>query len=112
MSELTAIDILMLPDATMLERAEALNEEMRQSVPEGFALDARHTPHITLLQRYVRSDDLDQAFEVAKSFKPMTSAQQSALTVRVRDAALTGKYELFKTDTRFDGTVRNPQWMV
>jgi aryl-alcohol dehydrogenase-like predicted oxidoreductase len=55
---------------------------------------------------------LDQAFEVAKNFKPMTSAQQSALTAKVRDAALTGKYELFKTDTRFDGTARNPQWMV
>src|SRR6188474_3243817 len=51
---------------------------------------------------------LDQAFELAKSFKPMTTAQQSALTAKVRDAALTGKYELFKTDTRFDGTARNP----
>jgi hypothetical protein len=55
---------------------------------------------------------LDQAFEVAKTFKPMTAAQQSALTAKVRDAAMTGKYELFKTDTRFDGTARNPQWMV
>jgi aryl-alcohol dehydrogenase-like predicted oxidoreductase len=55
---------------------------------------------------------LDQAFEVAKTFKPMTSAQMAALTAKVRDAAMTGKYELFKTDTRFDGTARNPQWMV
>lgn len=54
---------------------------------------------------------LDQAFEVAKTFQPMTAAQMSALTAKVRDAALTGKYELFKTDTRFDGTARNPQWM-
>lgn len=62
MSDLTAIDILMLPDETMLQRAGALNEEMRKSVPDGFALDAHHTPHITLLQRYVRSADLDQVF--------------------------------------------------
>jgi len=62
MSDLTAIDILMLPDEAMHSRAEALNEEMRKSVPEGFALDANHTPHITLLQRYVRSDDLDGVF--------------------------------------------------
>ncbi len=66
MSDLTAIDILMLPGEPMLGRAGALNEEMRQSVPEGFALDARHTPHITLLQRYVRSDDLDHLFEAVK----------------------------------------------
>ena len=63
MSDLTAIDILMLPDETMLSRAGELNEEMRGSVPEGFALDARHTPHITLLQRYVRTADLDRVFE-------------------------------------------------
>ena len=62
MSELTAIDILMLPDATMLDRAKSVNEELRGSVPGGFALDARHTPHITLLQRYVRTADLDGAF--------------------------------------------------
>jgi hypothetical protein len=41
----------MLPDETMHSQAEALNAEMRKSVPEGFALDANHTPHITLLQR-------------------------------------------------------------
>ncbi|MBS1675835.1 MAG: hypothetical protein JST08_00475 [Actinobacteria bacterium] len=63
MSDLTAVDILMLPDETMLGRAGALNEEMRKSVPDGFALDAHHTPHITLLQRYVRSADLDRVFE-------------------------------------------------
>jgi aryl-alcohol dehydrogenase-like predicted oxidoreductase len=55
---------------------------------------------------------LDQAFEAAKTFKPMTPAQISALVAKTREAALTGKYELFKTDTRFDGTARNPQWMV
>lgn len=66
MSDLTAIDILMLPDATMHERAEALNGEMRTSVPEGFALDANHTPHITLLQRYVRTADLDQVYAAVK----------------------------------------------
>lgn len=63
MGDLTAIDILMLPDEVMHGRAEALNAQMRGSVPEGFALDANHTPHITLLQRYVRSADLDDVYE-------------------------------------------------
>jgi aryl-alcohol dehydrogenase-like predicted oxidoreductase len=54
---------------------------------------------------------LDQAFEAVRTFKPMTQAQISALVTKTRDAALTGKYELFKTDTRFDGTARNPHWM-
>jgi aryl-alcohol dehydrogenase-like predicted oxidoreductase len=55
---------------------------------------------------------LDQALEAAKTFKPMTASQISALVAKTREAALTGKFELFKTDTRFDGTARNPQWMV
>src|SRR6476620_1636797 len=63
MGDLTAIDILMLPDEVMHARAEALNTQMRGSVPEGFALDANHTPHITLLQRYVRTADLDRVYE-------------------------------------------------
>lgn len=66
MSDLTAVDILMLPDETMLERAGALNEQLRKSMPEGFALDARHSPHITVLQRYVRSADLDHVFEAVE----------------------------------------------
>ncbi|MFM8331412.1 MAG: hypothetical protein ACKN9T_06960 [Candidatus Methylumidiphilus sp.] len=31
-----------------------------ENYPVGFALDADHTPHITLLQRYVRRVDLAQ----------------------------------------------------
>jgi aryl-alcohol dehydrogenase-like predicted oxidoreductase len=54
---------------------------------------------------------LDQAFEAARTFKPLTEAQISALTAKTRQAALSGKYELFKTSNRFDGTARNPQWM-
>jgi hypothetical protein len=39
---------------------------MRASVPEGFALDEHHQPHITTLQRYVRTADLDAVFAVGK----------------------------------------------
>jgi aryl-alcohol dehydrogenase-like predicted oxidoreductase len=54
---------------------------------------------------------LDQAFEAARTFKPMTQKELSALLAKTREAALSGKYELFKTSARFDGTARNPQWM-
>jgi hypothetical protein len=80
MSDLTAIDILMLPDEAMHSRAEALNEEMRKSVPEGFALDANHTPHITLLQRYVRTADLDRAYEAVGA--AIDAADPSSLELR------------------------------
>ncbi|MDQ3649189.1 MAG: aldo/keto reductase [Acidobacteriota bacterium] len=54
---------------------------------------------------------LDQAFEAARTFKPMTEQQVAALLARTRDAASKGRYELFKTSDRFDGTARNPHWM-
>src|SRR5262245_41559785 len=58
----TAIDILLEPDATMIQHAQAANERLRKNFPEGFALDATHQPHISCLQRYVRTADLAKVF--------------------------------------------------
>jgi len=59
----TAIDILLEPDATMVTHAEAANARLRKSFPAGFALDETHRPHISCLQRYVQTADLDQVYE-------------------------------------------------
>jgi hypothetical protein len=59
----TAIDILLEPDATMVKHAEAANKRLRKSFPEGFALDETHRPHISCLQRYVKTADLDKVYE-------------------------------------------------
>ena len=61
----TAIDILLEPDAVMLRHAEAVNESHLKIFPQGFALDAAHRPHITLIQRFVRTADLDKVYEAA-----------------------------------------------
>jgi len=58
----TAIDILLEPDATMLKHAAADNQQLLAVYPQGFALDAAHRPHITLIQRFVRTADLDQVY--------------------------------------------------
>jgi hypothetical protein len=58
----TAIDILLEPDATMLARAAANNARLRAAFPQGFALDATHRPHITMIQRFVRTADLDKIY--------------------------------------------------
>ena len=54
---------------------------------------------------------LDQAFEAVRTFKPLTQAEVASLLKRTRSAALEGKYELYKTSTRFDGTQRHPEWL-
>ena len=61
----TAIDILLEPDATMLQHAAANNARLLEVNPQGFALDAAHRPHITLIQRFVRTADLDQVYAAA-----------------------------------------------
>lgn len=64
MKDLTAIDILILPDATMITHATAWNDRLREKLPSGFALDSSHTPHITLLQRYVFTSHLQDVYGV------------------------------------------------
>jgi hypothetical protein len=68
MSELTAIDILIDPDEAAMKRAREVNARLLESVPlpKGWALDDTHQPHITTLQRYVRTADLDKVYEAVE----------------------------------------------
>ncbi|MBS1855035.1 MAG: aldo/keto reductase [Acidobacteria bacterium] len=54
---------------------------------------------------------LDQAFEAARTFQPLSRAQIDALIAKTHEAALSGKFEQFKTTMRFDGTAQHPEWM-
>jgi len=64
-SPVTAIDILLEPDATMLRKSAANNARLLAVFPKGFALDATHRPHITMIQSFVRTADLDQVYAAA-----------------------------------------------
>jgi hypothetical protein len=76
-SGITAIDVLLLPDATMLEHAAANNARLLGVFPKGFALDAVHHPHITMLQAFVRTVDLDQFY--AAEEKVLAAANVNAM---------------------------------
>jgi predicted aldo/keto reductase-like oxidoreductase len=54
---------------------------------------------------------LDQAFEAARTFKPLDQAQMNSLLARTATAAADGKFELFKTTQHYDGTAQNPKWL-
>jgi aryl-alcohol dehydrogenase-like predicted oxidoreductase len=54
---------------------------------------------------------LDQAFEAARSFEPLTQTQTEQLLSRTAHAAAHGEYELFKTSDRFDSTALHPEWL-
>jgi len=77
-SKLLAIDVLLDPDQTMFDSAKIYNNLMQQnySGPGSFALDASHSPHITVLQCFVAASDFEKVkaavAKVVKSEKPET----------------------------------------
>ena len=54
---------------------------------------------------------LQQALDVARTFRPMSPKQVSALLAKTAQAAKSGQFELYKTGHHFDGTYQNPQWL-
>lgn len=64
---LIAINILIEPDGATVERAKALNARLLATYPAGFPLDAHHTPHITILQRFVPLADLEAVAQAVRA---------------------------------------------
>ena len=54
---------------------------------------------------------LEQALKAARSFRPMTEAERSALLARTAKPAESGKFEPYKTTRQFDMTDFNPHWL-
>jgi hypothetical protein len=65
-NSVTAIDIALEPDATMMQHAQDANARLLKAFPKGFALDETHHPHISILQQFVRTADLDKAYAAAE----------------------------------------------
>jgi hypothetical protein len=55
-----AIDVLLLPDATMVDHAKEANALLRTNYAAGYTLGGDQTAHITLVHRYVHEKDLPQ----------------------------------------------------
>jgi hypothetical protein len=64
-NDVTAIDILLDPDTTMIQHAQAANARLLQNYPKGFTLGGAHAPHVTVLQRYVKTADLPKVYAAA-----------------------------------------------
>jgi hypothetical protein len=54
---------------------------------------------------------LDQAFEAARTFRPMREAEIDALMAKTSAGGSRGEFELFKTTSIFDSTASNPKWL-
>lgn len=81
MSELTAVDILIEPDDASIERAREVNRRMPLSVPAGITLDDTHLPHITMLQRYLITADIDAVYTAIE--KTLSATDTASLSYHV-----------------------------
>ena len=54
---------------------------------------------------------LEQAFDVARTFRPLDDRERQELLGKTAPAAARGEFELFKTSSIFDATATNPQWL-
>jgi len=54
---------------------------------------------------------LEQALDVARTFRPMSEAELRGLLARTAEAASNGEFELFKTTSIFDSTTYHPDWL-
>jgi len=54
---------------------------------------------------------LDQAFEAARTFAPMSADQVASLVAKTASYAADGRYEFFKTSSHFDTTAKHPDWL-
>jgi predicted aldo/keto reductase-like oxidoreductase len=72
---------------------------------------AMSLPTSTVITGMDSLDRLNQALDAARTFKPMSKSEIAALLQRTASAAEDGKYEPFKTTSRYDGTAHNPQWL-
>jgi aryl-alcohol dehydrogenase-like predicted oxidoreductase len=54
---------------------------------------------------------LDQALTAARTFHPMNAEEIQTLLAKTSQAAVGGRYELYKTTQKHDSTSLNPQWL-
>jgi hypothetical protein len=96
-SAVTAIDIGLQPDATMVQRATAANARLLKSYPKGFRLDASHWPHLTLLQRYVYTAHLGDIYTAVDKVFGADNADTMQLTAVKYSGEEWGKTGLYAT---------------
>lgn len=98
---LIAINVLLLPDAATAEKTLSTNARLLKNYPAGFALDANHAPHITLVQQFVHRADLAA---VANAVAAVLSNEQPAQW----QSTATGFYDMAYKNLGLVGIVIEP----
>jgi len=54
---------------------------------------------------------LEQAFQAASTFRPMSDSETAQLLAKTAQASMRGEFEPFKTSSIFDSTASHPEWL-
>jgi predicted aldo/keto reductase-like oxidoreductase len=88
----------LIPSAGVVSAIECLHYAM--SLPTSVVINGCDT-----------MDRLHQALEAARTFRPLTKPQITALVAKTAPSDVNGRGEPYKTTHQFDGTYHNPQWL-
>ena len=72
---------------------------------------AMNLPVSTVITGCESMDDLKQALNAARTFKPLAAEEVAALLAKTKEPAARGEFELFKTSSIYDGTASHPEWL-
>ena len=72
---------------------------------------ALHLPTDVVITGIDSMEVLEQALQVARTFRPLSEGEVTALLAKTADAALQGEFEPFKTSSIFDATAQHPEWL-
>jgi hypothetical protein len=61
-NSVTAVDIVLEPDTTMIQNATAANAGLLKNFPKGFSLGDEHAPHMSVIGGYFYTANLDEIF--------------------------------------------------
>lgn len=83
-SDVIAIDVLLNPDQTMLDSAAVYNGLLQKNYDGAgsFKLDEIHTPHITVLQCFIKTSDLKKASNLVEQIVNSEQVTKERLTAK------------------------------
>ncbi|WP_095211429.1 2'-5' RNA ligase family protein [Endozoicomonas ascidiicola] len=98
---LIAIDVLLKPDSSMEARAKQWNALLHEQSPDGFLLDEKHAPHITLVQLYIDEYDLPAVLVAIEQVRSAVNNQHLKLMA-------SGLYHMAMAEKGLAGIVIKP----
>ena len=85
--------------------------ESKTVTPDECLQYALSQPTSVVIHGMEKMEYLEQTLDLVKRFTPLGHEQIAALAAKAKQAAMTGRYELFKTTAHFDSTAKNPSWL-